>query len=267
MQKTINSKTLIGAIAGDIIGSTYEFRNVKRTDFDLFPANSKFTDDTVLTLAIADCILNSKDFTKTVLEYGQRYYECGFGKYFKQWLKSNDPQPYNSFGNGSAMRVSAVGFAYNDIETVLQKAKETAEITHNHIEGIKGAQSTASAIFLARNGKSKDEIKAFIENKFNYKLDFTLEQIRPNYIFDVSCKGSVPQAIVAFLESTDYESAIRLAISIGGDSDTIACITGGIAVAFYKNIPENIIEFAANKLPDEFIEILNDFDNKFLGKT
>jgi len=254
------SKTIIGAIAGDIIGSVYEWNNVKTTDFDLFSEKSKFTDDTVLTVAIADCILNEKDFAKTVWEYGRKYRHRGYGGKFKKWLQSDNPKPYGSFGNGAAMRVSAVGFAYDDMETVLEKAKETAEITHNHKEGIKGAQAIASAIFLAQNNKTKEEIRRFITNKFGYNLDFTIDSIRPFYKFDVTCQGSVPPAIKAFLESSNYENAIRLAISIGGDSDTIACMTGGIASAFYKEIPEDILEFAESKLPNEFIEILNEFD-------
>ena len=260
----LNSHTLIGAIAGDIIGSTYEFNNVKTIDFDLFPIRSKFTDDTVLTVAIADCILNNKDFAKTVWEYGRKYRGRGYGGNFKEWLKSDYPQPYNSFGNGSAMRVSAVGFAYDNLDEVLQKAKKTAEITHNHIEGVKGAQATSSAIFLAKSGKSKLEIKEYITSKFGYNLDFKLDEIRPTYKFDVSCQGSVPQAILAFLESSDYESAIRLAISIGGDSDTIACITGSIATAYYKVMPKNILDFATSKLPNDFISILNEFDKRFI---
>lgn len=161
------------------------------------------------------------------------------------------------------MRASAVGFAFNDIEKVLEVAKQTAEVTHNHPEGIKGAQATAAAIFLARQGKSKQVIKDYITQTFNYNLDFTIDQIRPTYKFDVTCQGSVPQAIVAFIESSDFENAIRLAISIGGDSDTIACITGGIASAYYKNIPTEIIDFVVNKLPSEYIEIMNKFDEQY----
>lgn len=187
----------------------------------------------------------------------------GYGGMFSKWLESDNPQPYNSYGNGSAMRVSPVGFAYDDIKTVLKKAKETAEITHNHVEGIKGAQAVASAVFLASTNHTKDDIKKFIVEKFNYDLDFTINDIRPTYEFDVTCQGSVPQAIKAFLESSHYENAIRLAISIGGDSDTIACITEGIAAAFYKEIPGEILEFAENILPYEFIDILNEFDEKY----
>jgi ADP-ribosylglycohydrolase len=256
------SKTIIGAIAGDIIGSVYEWNNVKTTDFALFTAKSDYTDDTVLTVAIADCILNQKDFSKTVWEYGRKYRRRGYGGSFKRWLRSNNPKPYGSYGNGSAMRVCAVGFAYDTLEKVLEIAAETAKITHNHPEGIKGAQAIASAIYLANNGKSKKEIKDYLVKTFDYDLDFTLDSIRPTYKFDVTCQGSVPQAIVAFLESTDFENALRLAISIGGDSDTIACITGGIASAFYKEIPNEILEFVSSKLPNEFIEILNRFDEE-----
>ncbi len=256
------SKTIIGAIAGDIIGSVYEWNNVKTTEFALFSEKSDFTDDTVLSVAVADCILNNKDFAKTIWEYGRRYRGRGYGGNFRRWLNSKNPKPYNSYGNGSAMRVSAVGFAYNTLDEVLTMAKASAEISHNHPEGIKGAQAVASAIYLARTGKSKIEIKDYVTEKFNYDINFTLDSIRPKYDFDVTCQGSVPQAIVAFLESTDFENAIRRAISIGGDSDTIACITGGIAAAYYKEIPTEILDFVNSKLPDEFIEILNRFDSE-----
>ncbi len=258
------SKTIIGAIAGDVIGSVYEWNNVKTTDFPLYTKNSSYSDDTVLTVAVADCILNKKEFSKTILEYGRKYPNRGYGGSFKKWLVLDDPQPYNSFGNGSAMRVSAVGFAYNTLEEVLQIAEQSAAVTHNHPEGIKGAQAVASAIFMARVGNSKQEIKDYITSTFHYQLDFTIDNIRPSYTFDVTCQGSVPQAIVAFLDSTDYENAIRLGISIGGDSDTIACIAGGIAMAFYKEMPTEIYDYASKKLPDEFIEILNRFDEEFL---
>ena len=261
-QQKIDSNTIIGAVIGDVIGSVYEWNNIKSTEFNLFNPKCKFTDDTVLTIAVADSILNRKNYSQTILEYGRNYRGRGYGGNFRNWLKSNNPKPYGSYGNGSAMRVSAVGFAFKDIDKVLEVAKQTAEVTHNHPEGIKGAQATAAAIFLARKEKSKQEIKDYISSTFDYNLDFTLDEIRPTYEFDVSCQGSVPQAIVAFLESSDFESAIRLAISIGGDSDTIACITGGIASAFYKNIPSEIIEFVNEILPNEFIEIMNRFDKE-----
>lgn len=260
---TSNSNTIIGAVIGDVIGSVFEWNNIKKTDFNLFDPKCDFTDDTVLTIAVADCILNKKDFAKTIWEYGRKYRGRGYGGSFRNWLQEDDLKSYGSFGNGSAMRASAVGFAYNDIETVMEVAKQSAEVTHNHPEGIKGAQATATSIFLSRQGKSKQEIKDYITQTFDYNLDFTLDEIRPTYKFDVTCQGSVPQAIVAFLESSDFENAIRLAISIGGDSDTIACITGGIASAFYKQIPTEIMDFVVDKLPNEYIEIMNKFDEQY----
>jgi ADP-ribosylglycohydrolase len=258
-----STQTIIGAIAGDIIGSPYERYNVKSVKFPLFGEKSRFTDDTVLSVAVADCLLNGKDFAQTLWAYGRQHRGRGYGKRFRDWLDSEHPQPYNSFGNGSAMRVSAVGFACQTLAEVLDVAKQSAVVSHDHPEGIKGAQATAAAIFLARTGKTKQEIKAYISQTFGYDLQFTLDAIRPSYHFNSSCQGSVPQAIVAFLESTDYENAIRLAISIGGDSDTIACITGGIAAAFYKEIPAEIIDAVRSKLPDEFTKILDGFDEKF----
>lgn len=261
-------KTIIGAIAGDVIGSVYEFHNVRHLNFDLFTSFSTYTDDSVLTIAVADCILNEKDFTRTISDYGNNYKHRGYGGNFKNWL-SFPPEkqlPYNSFGNGSAMRVSPVGFAFDTLEETLQVAKQSAEVTHNHVEGIKGAQAIASAMFLARKGKTKQEIKDYIIETFDYNLNFTLNDIRPTYGFNETCQGSVPQAIVAFLESKNYENAIRLAISIGGDSDTIACITGGIACAFYKEIPQEIINFVESTLPQEFLDIIKEFDEKYAEK-
>jgi ADP-ribosylglycohydrolase len=252
--------TIIGAIAGDVIGSVYEWANVKTTDFEMFNLKCDFTDDSVLTIAVADAIIYKKDFAKTIWDYSNKYPGRGYGGRFANWIRNTDMLPYNSFGNGSAMRVSAVGFAYNTLDEVLAVAKQSAEVTHNHTEGIKGAQAVAAAIFLARTGKSKQDIKEYITQTFNYNLNDTIENIRPSYRFDETCQGSVPQSIIAFLESSDYESAIRLAISIGGDSDTIACITGGIAAAFYKEIPNDIIEFVVSRLPKEFLEILEEFD-------
>ena len=256
------TKTIIGAIAGDVIGSIYEFDNIKTTDFSLLNPICDFTDDTVLTIAVADCILHKKDFAKTLSEYAKKYPDRGYGSLFSEWIHTQSHLPYNSYGNGSAMRVSPVGFAFNNLEKVLKTSKLSAEITHDHPEGIKGAQAIASAIFLAKIGKSKQEIKSFIQSTFIYALDFKLDEIRPTYTFNETCQNSVPQAITAFLESSDYENAIRLAISIGGDSDTIACMTGGIAAAYYKEIPSNIIDFVINKLPDEFVDIINEFEEE-----
>lgn len=255
--------TIIGAVAGDVLGSVYEANNIKTTDFNLYHPHCEYTDDTVLTIAVADCILNKKEFSTTIREYGVKYRGAGFGRSFKFWLDSSDLRPYGSYGNGSAMRVSPVGYAYNNLEKVIEIAKQSAEVTHNHPKGIKGAQAVAASIFLARTNKSKNEIKEYISSTFNYDLDFSLDEIRPTYKFDITCQGSVPQAIVAFIESSDFEDAIRLAISIGGDSDTIACITGGIANAFYQEIPSQIINFVSDKLPNNFIEIINDFTKQF----
>ncbi len=254
---------MIGAIAGDIIGSVYEWRNIKTTDFELFSPHCRFTDDTVLTVAVADCILSGRGYAEAFREYGRRYPDAGYGGLFRKWLVSRNPRPYNSFGNGSAMRVSPVGFAYPHLEAVLGEAKRSAGVTHNHPEGIKGAQAVASAAFLARNGKTKEEIQVFIEARFGYNLRRKLDEIRPGYRFDVTCQGSVPEAIIAFLESKDYEDAVRKAVSLGGDSDTIACMTGGIAQAYYKNIPRVIIEKVRRILPAEFVKIADDFNAAF----
>jgi ADP-ribosylglycohydrolase len=254
---------MIGAIAGDIIGSVFEWKNVKTTDFELFARDSRFTDDTVLTVAVADCILYRGDYTKTMRAYGRRYPHAGYGERFRKWLFSDTPLPYNSFGNGSAMRVSPVGFAFPTIGEVLEHAGRSAEVTHNHPDGIRGAKAVAAAVFLARTGESKEEIKKFIEAQFMYDLDMTLDEIRPEYRFDPTCNGSVPQAIIAFLESEDYEDAVRKAISIGGDSDTIACITGGIAQAFYKKIPRHIFTRVRELLPADLLRIVAEFDLRY----
>ena len=253
---------MLGAIAGDIIGSVFEWHNIKTTNFNLFSPNSRFTDDTVLTVAVADCILNVKDYAKTIKEYGRKYPNAGYGGKFQVWLSDDDLGPYYSFGNGSAMRVSPVGFAFDTMKKVLEEAKRSAEVTHNHPEGIKGAQAVAAAVFLATQGESKQTIKKFVKNNFAYNLDQTLDEIRPTYQFDVTCQGSVPQAIIAFLESSDYEDAIRKAISIGGDSDTIACITGGIAHAFYKKIPELIVERVRGILHSDLLDVVDEFISK-----
>lgn len=262
MQKT--KTTILGAIAGDVIGSIYEFNPIKTTEFELVQPGMFYTDDSILTVAIADAILHKKDFGKMLWEYGNRYPDGGYGGMFLNWLISTNPEPYNSFGNGSAMRVSAVGFAANSLEEALEIAEQTAIPSHNHSEGIKGAQATAAAIYLAKTGHTKAEIAKYITEQFNYDLAFSIEEIRPDYSFEVTCQKSVPQAIVCFMESTDYESAIRLAISLGGDADTLACIAGGIAAAYYKEIPTGVIEFMHTVLPDEFWEVINAFDKKYM---
>lgn len=250
---------MLGAIAGDIIGSIYEFNNVKYKNCKLFTKESRFTDDSVLTVATMDSIINEKPFNENYKQWFRRHPDAGYGGSFIKWGFSDDFNPYNSWGNGSAMRVSPIGYYYNTLEEVLIKAKESALVTHNHPEGIKGAQAVASAVFLAKNNSSKEEIKHFIEDNFGYDLNESIDSIRAWYKFDVSCQGSVPQAIIAFLESSDYEDAIRNAISIGGDSDTIACITGGMAEAFYKEIPKFIIDEVYMRLPEEMIQVVKRF--------
>ena len=252
---------MLGAMIGDIVGSVYEWHNIKTKDFPLFSRKCFFTDDTVLTAATAQAILSGMDYTVAYQDFSRRYPRRGYGGNFGRWIWAEDPQPYNSWGNGSAMRVSPVAYAYNDIETVLFEAKHSAEVTHNHPEGIKGAQSTALAIFMSRQGASKEDIREEIITRFDYDLDRTLDEIRPGYTFDVSCQGSVPEAIIAFLESTGFEDAIRNAISLGGDSDTIACITGGMAEAFYGGVPQTIKDKGLSYLPKEYIDILETWKN------
>ncbi len=254
---------MIGAIAGDIIGSVYEWSNIKTTDFPLFSRNCRFTDDTVLTVALADSILHGSNYVEKLKKYYSYYPNAGYGGDFRRWAASTNTEPYNSWGNGSAMRVSPVGFAYNTLDEVLEQAQKSAEVTHNHEEGIKGAQATASAIFLARSGKSRKEIKEYIEETFKYNLNESLDTIRKYYQFDVSCQGSVPQAITAFLESDNFEDAIRKAISIGGDSDTIACITGGMAQAFYKGVPDNIVNKTIEILDKRLNKVVFEFMQKY----
>jgi ADP-ribosylglycohydrolase len=258
---------MIGAIAGDIIGSVYERHRIKSKDFPLFSQGCRFTDDSVLTIALADAIITGTRYEKLMKEYYHLYPHAGYGGMFRQWAQNHDSKPYNSFGNGSAMRISAVGFAFDTLEAVLEKARLYAEITHNHPEGIKGAQATAAAIFMARTGGSKDDIRRFIEDTYHYDLSRTLDEIRPGYGFDVTCQGSVPEAIIAFLESTSYEDAIRGAISLGGDSDTQACITGGIAQAFYGGVPKHIEDAAFAILDDHLRSVTVQFMQRYCGKV
>jgi ADP-ribosylglycohydrolase len=258
---------MLGAIAGDIIGSVYEFNNIKSKDFPLFSQYCDFTDDTVLTVAVADAILNGDAYVGYFKSYFHRYPNRGYGGNFSRWGVADSLQPYYSFGNGSAMRVSPVGFAFDNLQTVCQEAERTAQATHNHPEGIKGAVATATAIFLARTGSNTDEIRYHIEQSFGYDLSQSLASIRPHYSFDVSCQGSVPQAMVAFLESTDFEDAIRNAISLGGDSDTIACITGGIAHAYYGGVPDAIAASVWQYLDNSLKEITKRFLATYDGKN
>ncbi|HHV64108.1 MAG TPA: ADP-ribosylglycohydrolase family protein [Peptococcaceae bacterium] len=250
---------MFGAVCGDIIGSVYEFKPIKTKDFGLFSLSSRFTDDTVLTLATIDSLLNRKPYEVSYQEWYKKYPQAGYGGSFRKWAESDSLRPYNSWGNGSAMRVGPIGYYYQTLEEVLKEAKASAEVTHNHPEGIKGAQATALAVFLAKEGRTKAQIKSMLEEMFNYDLDESLDEIRQWYKFDVSCQGSVPQAIRAFLESTDFEDAIRNAISLGGDSDTIACIAGAIAEAFYRDIPSTIQTEALKRLDPEMKTLLENF--------
>lgn len=255
---------MTGAIAGDIIGSVYEGRPIKSKDFPLFSEKCRFTDDSVLSIALADAIMSSQGYDRLMREYYHRYPHAGYGGMFRKWALDPASGPYNSFGNGSAMRISPVGFAFDTLEDVLEKARHYTEITHDHPEGIKGAQATAAAVFLARTGSSKEEIRQYVESTFSYDLSRTMDGIRPNYRFDVTCPGSVPEAIIAFLESTGYEDAIRGAISLGGDSDTQACITGGIAQAFYGGVPEHIERKALDILDAPLRSVVEKFIQRYV---
>ena len=261
---------MYGAILGDIIGSPFEFdQGNKSKEFPLFSKNSTFTDDSVMTIAVANAFLDAQPkadiqwirrrLISSMKKYGQLFPRAGYGGMFRRWLKWDDPQPYGSFGNGSAMRVSSVAWLYNDLETVRSMARLSAEVSHNHPEGIKGAEATASAIFLARTGSSKEEIKAYIEDNFGYDLSRSCDEIRPNYHHVETCQETVPEAITAFLEGKSFEDVIRTAVSLGGDCDTLTCIAGGIAEGFY-GVPEELKQECRNGLPEELREVLDRFD-------
>lgn len=259
---------MIGAIAGDIIGSVYEWNNIKTKNFPLFSPNCFFTDDSVMTLAIAEGLMNggnSEEFIKAMKKYGHKYPAAGYGERFDNWLFSDNCQPYNSYGNGSAMRVSPIAWAFDTLVEVEKYAEISSAVTHNHPEGIKGAQATAAAIFLARTGKTKAEIKAYLESNYGYNLSRTLDEIRPNYSFNESCQETVPEAIIAFLESLDFEDAIRNAISLGGDSDTLAAITGSIAEAAY-GVPEEIKEKVLSILDECLVNVYKQFVYRFIDR-
>lgn len=255
---------LMGAICGDIIGSAYERYHTKRYNFQLFSKYSRFTDDTVCSIAIADALTNGKSFQEALQHWGRVYHHAGFGSMFKHWLYAEHPEPYNSYGNGSAMRVSPIGAYAHDMNECLTLAEQSASVTHNHPEGIKGAQAMASAIYLALTGSTKNEIKEWIESIFGYDLSRHYSDIQPFYKFDVSCQGSVPESIIAFLESHDYESAVRMAVAYGGDSDTMAAITGGIAAAFYGHIPEYILKESMNRLPNDMKMVIEAFNKSII---
>ncbi|HXE43553.1 MAG TPA: ADP-ribosylglycohydrolase family protein, partial [Candidatus Baltobacteraceae bacterium] len=245
------------------IGSVFEGRATKSKDFPIFTSDCVFTDDTVMTTAVANSILRDGDYVKSFKHFGRKYPGAGYGGSFFDWIHSAKIEPYFSFGNGSAMRVSPIGFAFNSIEEILREAKKSADVTHNHPEGVKGAQAVALAIFLARQNQSKAQIKREISERFGYDLNRTLEQIRPGYYFDVTCQGSVPESIIAFLESENYEDAVRKAVSLGGDADTMACIAGGIAQAFYKSIPLEFVEETRSRLPADLLSVMDEFNQRY----
>ena len=260
---------MYGAILGDIIGSPYEFdRGEKTKEFELFPAHARFTDDTVMSIAVAEALLGlgtdadeehvKGDVVRFMRHWGRRYPRIGYGGLFRQWLVTDDPQPYGSYGNGSAMRVSSVGWLYDSLTRTREVARWTAEVTHNHPEGVKGAETVASAIYLGRMGHSKEEIKDYIRQEFGYDLTRTLDEIRPIYSMDATCPGSVPEAITAFFESTSMVDAIRGAVSLGGDTDTTACIAGSIAEAFYGCTDEEK-RAVETRLPEEMLTVLAAF--------
>ena len=261
---------MYGAILGDMIGAPYEFdRGDKTKDFPLFSFGSRYTDDTVMTIAVADAQMGwdkskgiddlKKQAIHSMREWGARYRRKGYGAAFRNWLVSDDPQPYNSYGNGAAMRISSVGWLYEDLETTRAIARAVTEVTHNHPEGVKGAESVASAILMARNGKTKEDIKLYMIEEFEYDLSRTCDEIRPNYHHVESCQETVPEAITAFLESVDFEDAIRTAVSLGGDCDALACITGSIAEAYY-GVPEHLKGICISRLPEDMKDVLIRFD-------
>jgi ADP-ribosylglycohydrolase len=259
---------MLGAIAGDIIGSVYEgkvgWQSARTPRFKpLFHPLGRFTDDTVLTVAVAESILRGGDLVDLLKQYARRYPNAGYGGSFRQWAMSESREPYQSWGNGAAMRVSPVGFAYDSLEEVLEQAGRTAVVTHNHPQGIIGAKATAAAVFLARSGNSKETMRNMIGRMFGYELDRRLDDIRPGFSFEVSCRATVPPALLAFLESDDYEHAVRLAVSLGGDSDTIACIAGGIAEAFYGGVPEMIRTKALHRLEAPLRVVVAEFEERF----
>ena len=255
---------MIGAIIGDIVGSRFEFANHRRfDDFELFALDSDFTDDTVLTVATAKVLLDGGSYAQVYRSFALRYPGRGYGGRFSRWVENAAMGPYNSYGNGSAMRISPVGFAFEGLAATLAEAKRSAEVTHNHPEGVKGAQALAQAIFMARKGESKETIRQAITASFAYDFSRSIAQIRRVNQFDETCQGSLPEALTCFFESQDFEDCLRISVSIGGDTDTIACMAGDLAQAYYKAIPAWIVEKARSFLPEEFIEILNRFELAF----
>ena len=258
---------MLGAIAGDVIGSVYERFPVRSTEFPIFPRKARFTDDTVLTVATAEAILKGGDYREAYRSWGRRYPAAGYGPGFKRWLKQDDPPALGSLGNGSAMRVSPVGLAFDSEEEVLREAERSAVMSHDHPEGIKGAQAVALAVYLACTGVAKCDIRREIAGRFGYDLNRTIAEIRPTYRtsirFDMTCEGSVPEAILAFLDGDSFEGTVRLAVSLAGDSDTQACVAGGIAEAFYGGVPDAIVQEVRVRLPSEMLAVVDAFGSAF----
>lgn len=255
---------MTGAIAGDVIGSIYERYQIKTKEFPLFDWRCHFTDDTVLTVAVADVLLNGGSYADRFREYYWRYPDAGYGGTFYKWARSTDAKPYGSFGNGSAMRVSPVAFAFEQIERVRQEARQSAEVTHDHPEGIKGAEATASAVFLARLKTDKSAIRNYVEREFGYDLSLTPDEIRPDYKFVVTCQGTVPAAVSSFVYADGFEDAVRNAVSLGGDSDTLACITGAIAGAYY-GVPQYIAAEVRSRLDEHLRSVTERFTDRFVS--
>jgi len=254
---------MLGAVAGDIVGSVYEFNPTKSLDFPLFTRESCWTDDTVLTMAVAEAILTGRPYAETIRAFAREHPHAGYGGFFIQWYQSDNPAPYNSFGNGSAMRVSPVGWAFGTLEETLAEAKRSAEVTHNHPEGIKGAQSVAAAIFLARTGTERDMVRAELEGRFGYNLHRPWEEVQRGYSFDETCQGSVPEALICALTSVSFEDALRRAVALGGDADTQAAIAGSVAEALYGGVPAAIATEARARLTPRFDSIVTTFQETF----
>lgn len=249
-----------GAIAGDVIGCPYEWHRIKTTEFPLFRPESHWTDDSVLTVAVAEALLGGRDYSATIRKWGLRYPRSGYGGMFRRWLAMGRNRPYNSFGNGSAMRVSAVGWLRHSVEEVLAEAERSAEVTHNHPEGIKGAQAVALAILWARTGVPREEMRLELTARFGYDLDRRMEEIRPDCQFDETCQGSVPEALIAFFEAESWEAAVRNAVSLGGDADTQACIAGAVAEAYFGGVPAEIWGEVEKRLPADMVKVVGRFD-------
>jgi len=254
---------MLGAVAGDVIGSVYEARPIKTEAFPLFSRGSRYTDDTVCTVAVASAILEGGDYGAALRGFALRHPDAGYGGMFLEWVLTPGAGPYDSWGNGSAMRASPVGWAFDGVEEVLREAELTALPTHNHPEGVRGARAAALAVYLARTGSGREDIRREVARTTGYDLGRALDEIRPAYAFDPSCRGTVPEAITAFLESTDYEDAVRKAVSLGGDSDTLACIAGSVAEAFYGGVPGPIADEVRGRLPEDLLAVMEEFEARY----